>query len=352
MSGRPRKPDMTPELRTVTIRDIAREAGVSVATVSRAFANPERVREETREKIFAVSRRHHFVVNAVARSLASRRSGLIGLIIPSIYNSIYAASTQAIQSAAETLGYTVLIGVSEFAKARETELIGQFVARRVEGLILTGADRERAALDMIRRERLPFVITWHEARQRDTASVSFDNAAASAAVVDYLHGLGHRHIALICGHTTLNDRALARKEGFLNRMASLGIPASPDGVIECDFEFEEGRTALRTLLTRRPRPTAIFSANDIVAVGVLHECREQGLRVPRDISLVGFDDLPIAQYVTPQLTTMRVPAAAMGERAVALLLRAIEGEAVRSETLETELIVRGSASFLASREIV
>jgi LacI family transcriptional regulator len=336
-----RKPEAP--ARNVTIRDIAREAGVSVATVSRAFAAPDRVREETREKIMAVSRRLHFVVNAVARSLASRRSGLIGLVIPSIYNSIYAASTQAIQSAAEAQGYTVLIGVSEFSKERETELIGQFVARRIEGLILTGVDRGRAALDMIKRERLPYVVTWHAARDRGTASVSFDNFAASAAVVDYLHELRHRHIALICGRTALNDRALARKQGFLKRMASLGLPAASGDVIECDFEFEEGRRALRTLLARRPRPTAIFSANDIVAVGVLHECRAQGLRVPEDISLVGFDDLPIAQYVTPQLSTVRVPAAAMGERAVMLLLQAIAGEPARSETLETELVVRGSA---------
>lgn len=342
MSRRIRKQDTSAEGRNVTIRDIAREAGVSVATVSRAFANPDRVREETREKIMAVSRRNHFVVNAVARSLALRRSGLIGLVIPSIYNSIYAASTQAIQSAAEAQGYTVLIGVSEFDKAREAELIGQFMARRVEGLILTGADRERAALDMIQRDRLPFIITWHQARGRG-ASVSFDNAAAAGAVVDYLHGIGHRRIALICGRSALNDRALARKEGFLKRMASLGLEAPPEDVIECDFEFEEGRTALRTLHARRPRPTAIFSANDIVAVGALHECRTQGLRVPEDISLVGFDDLPIAQYVTPQLTTVRVPAAAMGDRAVTLLLRAIAGETVRSERLETELIVRGSA---------
>ena len=343
MTGR-RKRNADADSRNVTIRDVAREAGVSVATVSRAFAAPDRVREETREKIFAVSRRQHFVVNAVARSLASRRSGLIGLVIPSIYNSIYAASTQAIQAAAEAQGYTVLIGVSEFDNAREAELIGQFAARRVEGLILTGADRARSAVELIRRERLPFVVTWHSARGRGAASVSFDNAAAAASVVDYLHGLGHRRIALICGRTALNDRALARKEGFLKRMGERGLPCSPEDVIECDFEFEAGRTALRALLARQPRPTAIFSANDIVAVGALHECRQQGLRVPEDISLVGFDDLPIAQYVTPQLTTVRVPAAAMGEHAVALLMRAISGEASRSETLETELIVRGSAA--------
>ena len=174
------------EQRKVTIHDIAREAGVSVATVSRTFSHPERVRAQTREQILAVSERRQFVADAMARSLARRRSGFLAVIIPTLYNSIYAASTQAIQSAGEAAGYTVLIGVSEFSKAREAHLVRQFIERRVEGLILTGADRDPGAQKMILRNRLPTVITWQKPARSATPWVSFDNYAAAVAVVDHL----------------------------------------------------------------------------------------------------------------------------------------------------------------------
>jgi DNA-binding LacI/PurR family transcriptional regulator len=329
--------------RKVTIHDIAREAGVSVATVSRTFSHPDRVREQTREKILAVCGKHHFVADAMARSLARRRSGFLAVIIPSLYNSIYAASTQAIQNAAEAAGYTVLIGVSEFSKAREAQLIRQFVERRVEGLILTGADRDPDAQKLILRNQVPSVITWLIPPRAILPWVSFDNFAAAAAVVDHLSALGHRRIALVCGRTDVNDRALARRRGFENRMRELGLPVSDADIRECEFDFTEGRKAVRGFLDRDAPPTAIFCANDIVAVGALYECQRLGKRVPEDISIIGFDDLPLTQYVFPQLTSVRVPATEMGAQAVELLMGLIAEERVRSRTLSTEIVQRGTA---------
>lgn len=323
---------------------------MSVATVSRAYSDPDRVRAPTRARIFEIGERHHFVADAAARGLARRRSGLIGLIIPSIYNSIYAASTQAIQSAAEAEGYTVLIGVSEFSKAREADLVRQFVERRVEGLILTGADRDERALALLENARIPVVLTWLISRAAGFPWVSFDNYGAAAAVVDHLADFGHRRIALICGRTDLNDRALARREGFKDRMRARGLPFTPADIRECDFDFDDGRNALRELMKRAAPPTALFSANDIVAIGALFECRELGVRVPDDLSIVGFDDLPIAQYAFPQLTTVRVPASEMGTRAVRVLLDSIAGKAARSRRLETELVVRGTTGPPAQSE--
>lgn len=330
--------------RKVTIHDIAREAGVSVATVSRTFSHPDRVREQTREQILAVCGKHHFVADAMARSLARRRSGFLAVIIPSLYNSIYAASTQAIQSAAEAAGYTVLIGVSEFSKAREAQLIRQFIERRVEGLILTGADRDDDAQNLILRNAVPSIITWLVPQRSALPWVSFDNFAASAAVVDHLFALGHRRIALVCGRTDVNDRALARRRGFEGRMSALGVPAGTADIRECEFDFTEGRKAVRAFLDSAAPPTAIFCANDIVAVGALYECQRLGRRVPDDISIVGFDDLPLTQYVFPQLTSVRVPAAEMGNLAVQLLLDLIGGRRVRSRTLPTEIVVRGTTA--------
>ncbi|HEX2114895.1 MAG TPA: LacI family DNA-binding transcriptional regulator [Alphaproteobacteria bacterium] len=330
--------------RKVTIHDIAREAGVSVATVSRTFSHPDRVREATREQILSICEKHHFVADAMARSLARRRSGFLAVIIPSLYNSIYAASTQAIQNAAEAAGYTVLIGVSEFSKAREAQLIRQFVERRVEGLILTGADRDRDAQQLILRNQVPSVITWLIPPRSALPWVSFDNYAAAAAVVDHLAGLGHRRIALVCGRTDVNDRALARRRGFEARMRALHLSFGPADIRECEFDFTEGRKAMRGFLDRGDPPTAVFCANDIVAVGALYECQRLGKRVPDDISIVGFDDLPLAQYVFPQLTSVRVPAAEMGAQAVELLLGLIAGNRARSRTLRTEIVVRGTSA--------
>lgn len=330
--------------RKVTIHDIAREAGVSVATVSRTFSHPDRVRAATRETILAVSERRQFVADAMARSLARRRSGFLAVIIPTLYNSIYAASTQAIQSAGEAAGYTVLIGVSEFSRAREAHLVRQFTERRVEGLILTGADRDPGAQKMIQRNRLPTVITWQKPERSATPWVSFDNYAASVAVVDHLASLGHRRIVLVCGRTDVNDRALERRKGFESRMKALRLPFSPDDIRECEFDFTEGRKAVRAFFDRPSRPTAIFSANDIVAVGALYECQRLGLRVPEDISIIGFDDLPLAQYVFPQLTSVRVPAADMGTQAVEMLVELIDGKAVRSRALPTEIVTRGTVA--------
>lgn len=338
--------------RARTIREIAREAGVSTATVSRVFNTPERVREDTRQRVLAVIDEHHFVSDRMAGSLASRRSRLLGLVIPTIANSIYAQSTQAIQQAAQEAGYTVLVGISEFSADRDGRLIHEFLERRVEGLVLTGIDREARVYDKITHNGLPFVITWRLARSQGLPSVSFDNHAAAAKAVDYLVSLGHQRIGLICGRTDVNDRARGRRESFEARMADLGLEPDPALIFERDYEFVEARNAMHLALHNPAPPTAVFCASDVLAVGALHECQQAGLDVPGDISIVGFDDMPIAEYVNPQLTTIRVPAVEMGRRAIQELLKAIRGENIGlGIELPTDLIIRGSTAIARLRTI-
>lgn len=332
---------------SITSREIAREAGVSIATVSRVVNQPERVSAATRERVLTAIDRHHFVADGLARGLSSRRSGVLGLVIPTISNSIYALSTQAVQQAAQALGYTVLVAVSEFSPEREAELVHRFIERRVDGLVLTGAARAAVIYDKIRRNRLPFVITWKLARDSGLPCISFDNHKAAAMVVDYLTSIGHRRIALICGRTPLNDRAGGRREGFLARMAAHGMKVDERLIVECDFEYVEGQAAMRRVLAERHPPTAVFCASDILAIGALHECRRAGKRVPQDVSIVGFDDLPITQYLTPELTTVRVPAAEMGRRASEALVAALASRSeIMSVELPTDLVIRGSTAPL------
>jgi LacI family transcriptional regulator len=333
--------DVKPHL---TIRDIAREAGVSIATVSRVMNTPDSVAPQTRSNVQDVINRHGYLSHGIATSLASSRSMSIGLVIPTIVNSIYASSTQAIQGVAQSAGYTVLLGVSEFSPALEEKLIRQLLERRVDGLILTGGNRRRAVYDMIKASGVPLVVTWKLILEdAELPSVSFDNYRGGLIAMEHLIALGHRRIGLICGRTELNDRARERRRAYEDSITACSLEIDEALIHEADFELDSGRDAMRDLLRLSERPTAVFCANDVQAIGALHECGEHGVSVPVDISLVGFDDLPIAKYVRPQLTTIRVPAQRMGELAATRIIEALRtGEPVGGAELPIELVVRDS----------
>lgn len=328
----------------LTIRDIAREAGVSIATVSRVMNSPDAVSPATRASVQTVIERHGYLSHGIAVSLASARSLSIGLVIPTITNSIYASSTQAIQRIAQAAGYTVLLGVSEFSPGMEEKLIRQLLERRVDALILTGGERRRAVYDLIDANGVPFVVTWKLVQESiRRPSVSFDNYKGGRLAMAHLIGLGHRRIALICGRTEVNDRARERRRAYADAMRELGNAPENALIQETDFELDCGRDAMRAFLQLENRPTAVFCANDIQAIGAVFECEENGLDVPGDMSIIGFDDLPVAQYIKPQLTTIRVPAHTMGELAAKKVLDALRtGIAPVSEELPIELIVRDS----------
>lgn len=350
MKGRERSPNRSPGGATrkrarATIRDVARAAGVSTATISRFFNQPEKLSAKTWNRVRSAIDRHHYVADGQAGGLASRRSHTLGLIIPTITNSIYAASTQAIQQTAQEGGYSVLVGVSEFSPNREATLVHRLLERRVEGLILTGAGRNPELHEKISRNDVPFVVTWKSTRGTNLPSISFDNYKAARAAVDHLVALGHRRIGMICGRTEVNDRALDRRRAFEDTLAAHGLEVDPALIFERSFEFVEGRAAMHAMLACRPPPTAVFCANDIQAIGALYECRDADIAIPREMSIIGFDDLPIASYISPPLTTIRVPADEMGVRAARAIIGTIEqGSDVTPCELSTDLVVRGTTA--------
>ena len=327
----------------MTIREIAREAQVSTATVSRVINTPDQVTEKTRIAVQEVIARHHYVSHGAAMSLASNRSSTIGLIIPTITNSIYASSTQSIQQVAQRSGYTVLLGVSEFSPAEEGRLIRRLLERRVDGLILTGSERDEDTYKLIETNGVPYIVTWKLTKGPLRPSVSFDNYQAGRLAMDHLIALGHRRIGLICGRTDLNDRARERRRSYEDALKTIGVARDDTLIYERDFEFVEGRAAMHRMLADHDPPTAVFCANDIQAIGALSECQDSERQVPADISIIGFDDLPIAQYTHPQLTTIRVPAKRMGHIAAMRLIEIIAGaDPAMTEELPVELILRGS----------
>lgn len=331
--------------KTKTIREIASEAGVSTATVSRVLNNPERVKQKRRDAVLRVIERHDYVSHGMAGALAGARSMTIGVVIPTITNSIYAASTQAIQRVAQSEHYGVLLGVSDFVPSEERRIIRHLIERRVDGLILTGGGRDSSIYRLIDRHHIPYVVTWRLDAAANCPCVSFDNYSAGRMAMSHLLELGHRRIGLICGRSEVNDRALERRKAYEDSLSEHSIAVDRSLIFERDFEFIEGRTAMRRMLDGPDPPTAVFAANDIQAVGALAECRAAGIGVPGEISIIGFDDLPLTEYTVPPLTTIRVPGQRMGHMAASRLLVMIRGEpSPSSEVLPVEFIRRESTA--------
>ena len=332
-----------------TIKEIALEAGVSTATVSRVLNTPERVTQKRRDAVLRVVERHDYVTHGMAGALAGARTKTIGLIIPTITNSIYAASTQAIQRVMQRETYGVLLGVSDFSPDEERRMIRRLVEQRVDGLILTGGGRDSSIYRLIDRHRIPYVVTWRLDAHAKCPCVSFDNYAAARLAMNHLIELGHHQIGLICGRTELNDRALERRKAYEDTLFERGIALNSSLMFERDFEFIEGKTAMRRMLDGPIRPTAVFAANDIQAIGAISECRDAGLSVPKDISVIGFDDLPVGEFISPKLTTIRVPAQRMGHVAANYLMEMIRGHSTpASEVLPVELVLRETTGLRRS----
>lgn len=327
----------------VTLRQIAREAGVSIATVSRALRRPDTVSAQTRGRVLALVAQHRYVPDALAASFSSGRSGLVGLIVPTISNSIYAAFTEAVQNRLQAAGRKLLIANTNYSATLESEIVHKLVESRVEGVIFTGYRRDGLLYDLLCHYRIPFVVTWSVSEDPLIPAISFDNFAAAKAATKLLTELGHRRIGLICGVSAVNDRAQQRIAGFRAGLEEAGLDFDPSLVAERSFEVAEGAAAAEVIMANASPPTALFCANDIQALGALFACQRLGLAVPRDVSIVGFDDLPMSQVANPPLATVRVPAQEMGEAAADALVRAVDlGEPVQSRSLDAVVIVRAS----------
>lgn len=329
--------------KTVTVRLLAKKAGVSVATISRTLRKPETVAAPTRKRILKLIERHRFVPDGRAVTFSSKRTGIVGLIVPTISNSIYAEFTEAIQSTLQQAGLSLLIANANYSPDTERGIIHKFIENRVEGVILTGYERDEALYELLRHYQIPFVVTWSTSPKRSIPAISFNNGDAATEAVEKLIQLGHRRIGLICGVTNINDRAAQRLNAYRKVLAREHIAFDSSLVAEIPFEIEIAAQAATRLISGLNPPTAIFCANDIQAMGTLFACQRQNIRVPDDISIIGFDDLPGTRVVNPPLSSVHVPAKQMGEEAAkAIIAAAREDTPVRSQTLATKLVMRES----------
>lgn len=358
-SGRALDATSLAPLRTPTLHDVARAAGVSTATVSRAFNRPDTVREPLRQRVRAAVDQLRYIPNDAARALVSQRSRVLGAIVPTIDNAIFAQGVAAIQTRAEAAGYGLLLAACDYDLDRELAQAQTMVGRGVEALVLVGTRHRPALRELLREHRIPYVCQGAFALQEDPHCVGFDNQRAGTLVACYLLELGHRRIGMISGPRHDNDRAEARVAGVRAALAGAGLlphaaaqVANGDPrtkpiedaawLVESAYAFDAARAAARELLTGPAAPTALICGNDILALGALRECQALGLAVPGQVSITGFDDLALARQATPSLTSIRVPTARMGEAAAAFVLAALAGQPTIATEIPFKLVLRAS----------
>ncbi len=333
----------------MTMKDISRESGVSIATVSRAIHFPHLVRPETRERIYLVMNKLNYVYNATAGDLSRNRSSIIGVIIPTSKSLIFSSSLLALQEIAQENNYSLIVGSSKYDTRIERKLLQQFRERRLAGMILTGfVIGQESSIKEIVDSGMPCIVIWDKLDAGDLSYVGFDNFRATYAMTEYLVGLRHRDIGLIIGPYSKVERVSKRLDGFKAALASHGLTFHPEWVLEKEPTLMDGKEAMNTLLSLPERPTAVFAASDTLALGAMAAIREAGLRIPEDISLAGFDDVDVAAYCNPPLTTIRVPAYEIGLKAMKILLEMVNNPATPAQRycMDTSLIVRGSCSEL------
>jgi LacI family transcriptional regulator len=328
-----------------TLEDVARLAGVSPATVSRCLNRPDIVRPVLKAKVEAAIEALDYVPHGAARSLASRRSRMIGAIFPSLDSTLFGGALEALQNEVAGAGYTLVVASSNYDAGRERDHVRNMLASGIDALMLVGGARDPEVYRPIERKQLPYVLIWVTEAAGHHPCIGFDNAAAGMVVARHLLDIGHRRLAVISGRIAGNDRAAARVAGIGAALSARGLDLAPDHLIEAPFGEEEGREALRQLVYLTPRPTAVICGSEPFAYGALFEAQALGLRVPDDVSITGFDDMWLASHIAPGLTTLRTPRREMGQLAGRYLLSVLAGrEPLPPRPLDFELIVRGSTA--------
>ncbi len=333
---------------SASIKEVALKAGVSIATVSRVLNDKGPVAVETRTRILAAIEQLRYVPHGAARSLITNQTDTIGVLLPDFYGEFFSEVIRGIDLAARRSGFHVLISGFHSDRA-EIEAVLRALRGRVDGLIVLSPDVDAQGLHRNLPETLPVVLLNTPVDGTAFDAINLDNHGGAFAMVRHLAGLGHRRIALIRGPEE-NADARERLRGYRDALRAEGIEPSDALELGGDFSEESGYAAGQRLLALTPRPTAVFAANDSMAIGCLFALREAGARVPDDMALAGFDDIPIARYLTPSLSSVHVPIAELGMRAMERLLHAVEsknGHQRRQETVATTLAVRASCGGAA-----
>ncbi len=309
----------------VTIKDIARAAGVSPSTVSRALNDSPLIRQSTKERIKRLAAELGYERNELARSLVKGRTRALGLLVPDITNPFFAEITKGVEDAAQTRGYGVILCNTGDDPQRELAYGLLLRRKRVDGQIITSVALEDPFLPELSRTKTPFVLVSRTSNTVDAPYVIVDDEWGAELAADHLLKLGHRRIACISGPEDVGPGKV-RAEAFVRHLSSHGIELPRTWVRHTEFTWEGGERVASEILAKRRRPTAIFAANDLIALGVLVAAHKRGLSVPEELSVVGFDDIAYASLPLIELTTVAQPAYKMGYLAAEWLMDLLEGK--------------------------
>lgn len=334
----------------VTISDIARAAGVSATTVSLVLNRKGSINEATRVRVLRLAEEMRYVPNPIARALRGGRTLTLGVVVNHLQNPFFTAMFNGIERVTDARGYTVLVSQTHDDLAKEEAQVRLMAERGVDGLILLPCSQEGAHVDeVLERHGLPVVLVGNFFEGREYLAVVADNWNGARKAVQHLIALGRRPIVHIAGPST-QTMSLFRRRGFETGMAERFPDFSP---AEAVFPVSamtpaEGYRAMAQVLARQPTPLSLFVVNDDTALGVLRYCAEHGLRIPEDVALVGFSDIETLSYLNVPLTTVRIPAETMGEKAAGMLLASLEQGGLPAPerlVLPVELVVRGSTTL-------
>ncbi len=339
MSGRNGRAPAVP-----TIRDVAFHAGVSVATVSRVINNsPHKVHRATRQRVLRIVSRLGYHPNVVAQGLRRGTSRSIALIVPDISNPFFPAIARGVEDVARRHGYALLLGNTDGDAERERAYLDILRKRWVDGVLFASAGGDDRHLRALRADGVPAVLIARDAADGAIDTVVVDSFAGMRLATSHLLRLGHRRIAYIGGPHSLSV-ARERRRGYRQALRDFNMRPDPSLIVAGDFRVDGGRAAVRRLLARRRAFTAVVAANDLTAIGAMEALRAAGRRIPDDVAVVGFDDIPFAAFVDPPLTTVAQPTYRLGALAMERLLALMNGEAVtaRRIVLAPQLVVRRS----------
>jgi len=340
--------DYQPGLLMTTIKDVAQAASVSTATVSHVINGTRRVSDETQRRVHQAMERLHYQPNAVARGLRTNKTHFLALIIPDITNPFFTDFARGFQDAADEKGYVVILCNTDRDLKRELRYIDMVRQQKVDGLVLNPSRVTSKDLMRLQEAQIPVVLVGSQIDDPNFDRVMVDNIQGGSDAVQHLIDLGHTRIGLVCGPRTTSSGAL-RYQGYCQALQRNGIPYNDALVAVGDFTHEGGAACMATLLALTPRPTAVFATSDVMALGAKKAIEDAGLRIPADISLVGFDDIPELAWTRPRLTTIAQPRYKMGREATHLLIERVEHKNVmarRRIIMEHHLVVRESTAAI------
>jgi LacI family transcriptional regulator len=326
----------------VTIKDIAKQAGVSYATVSRALNNHPEINIDTRKKIMRIAEEYGYQPNAIAQGLVKKETNTIGLIIPDITNPFYPEVARGIEDAANETGYTLFLCNTNWKQQREENYLNVLRQKQVDGVIIAPASEKPEHLKKVIAHGAKNMVFISRVNLGNVTSVLIDNVRGGRMAVEHLISKGYRKIAFVGG---LNDISSNRErfQGYREALEIAGIKLNQAYIVGGDFKRESGHQATKWLLQLESRPDAIFAANDLLALGAIQALREQGLRIPEDMAVIGFDDIEFASLPEIQLTSVTQPKYDMGKLALQTLMMQMKGDGrivAKKIMLEPDLICR------------